>query len=427
MTDITCDALFRLLVRRFATAATAMLQHRLQHTQGFTGSHAAPPGTNPWVLWQLAAPSLCTMPSVLFQPYLTPILDEVPTAQEFVDRVYKLFAQLCYGKDAYGRPNNLVIAPVTLEALFRLVIKHLCKQEEILNGYALKNPAVMERLTSNALQDALVDASITRVTATPASIAPAQPTTTAPAPHLTHQKSHSTVSSGGGGGRPASSAAASAVASPREQGQGHGRDTHRSHDVKATEKMEPAPATAESARTSSQTPTPASGDSVGPIPGLQKLLDSRVGGGVTPQSILKRHPASVGLAGTASAAGGTASAAGGTASDKPTVSASIILPSDSASQVRSMGVRHQEAARRERAAVLTSVPEPVDAGADAASSPPLLKAKGGVRYITLANPRPEDTTVPPPSGPQLYSSIKTATTASSSSSSDADTDKASGG
>ena len=163
-----------LLVRRFQTHATRLLQARLQDTVAFVDTEG---GDVDKVLRLWAQALVVVVPRLaptVFQDVASALLQELPTMHDMLQRVFLQHAQALYAQDFRGNiVNDLSVMPVTVADAFRAFMLKLATQPEVRNATALRSSGVMDRLALNVFRDILAEATAGRVKVLPRAAPPA--------------------------------------------------------------------------------------------------------------------------------------------------------------------------------------------------------------------------------------------------------------
>jgi len=120
-------------------------------------------GENWQAMWQETLPRIQTWPPAAISGIAEEFERDVRDAALLTEFTYLRYVCLGYGKDAYGKKNRLEVDVITFGMLYRCFLNRLARTAEMIRGTWFTKPEETERTCANALSDALHDVSETRV------------------------------------------------------------------------------------------------------------------------------------------------------------------------------------------------------------------------------------------------------------------------
>ena len=120
-------------------------------------------GDNWQAMWQETLPKIQTWPAAAISGIAEEFERDVRDAALLTEFTYLRYVCLGYGKDAYGKKNRLEVDIITFAVLYRSFLNRLARTAEMIRGTWFTKPEEMDRTCANALSDALHDVSESRV------------------------------------------------------------------------------------------------------------------------------------------------------------------------------------------------------------------------------------------------------------------------
>lgn len=131
-------------------------------------------GSNWQTYWQHTLPKIRTWSTIAINAITEEFEREVRNAKILTEFAYLRYVCLGYGKDAYGRKNKLEVELITFGMLYHAFMVRLAKTRQMIDGTWFSKPEEMERISANALSDALHDLSEMRVHILPSGDVPVE-------------------------------------------------------------------------------------------------------------------------------------------------------------------------------------------------------------------------------------------------------------